>query len=382
MDVKRQPTLLRLVPVFQVMGMVVYALLKLLPLRRRVVMMTRRKISASTDFDTFRAYLERHHPAVPVVEMIHPVRGKVRYLFVLVKEVYYLATSRWVITDSYMPTISMFKVRKGVTVVQIWHALGAIKRFGRMTVGLPGGVDDRVASTMRMHENYDYIAAPSVATAEIFQRGFGVDSDRVQVVGSPRIDYLLNADRQAVHEEIVRSLGLDPQRPIYLYAPTFRDNGSVAVDRLAEAFRGIDAQLVIHMHTRDRTAPLPADAAVVYSTAPEVLSILPGVDGVITDYSAVVFEVGILGIPLALWAYDQDEYAVSPGFALDYDGELSDIVTADPHRAIELLDQRASLNSKRFHAFMSRYIETADTHNCHRLMALLVKASFDWGNRP
>ena len=124
------------------------------------------------------------------------------------------------------------------------------------------------------------------------------------------------------------------------------------------------------MHSR-HTQTVTALPYVVLSREPELLALLPGVDGVITDYSGTTYEAGILEIPLALWAYDEDAYRKSPGFTCDFDAELSDITTKLSSEAIAMLESKRSLGSPQFHQFISKYIETMDDHNCERLAAAL-----------
>lgn len=361
---------MRLVPILHAVGNGFYSLLKSFSLRDRVVIMTRRDISLSVDFQTFERYLDRTHPRVPVVTLYHPMHNKILYIFRLVQELYYLATSRWIVTDSYQISISMFPVRDGVRVVQIWHALGAIKQFGRLTVGLDDGASQQVADAMKMHQNYDVVAAPSTATATVFAQAFGVSPEIVRVIGSPRIDYLLTADKPRARRKLVQKYQLDPERPIYLYAPTFRDHAQIPVEQLVEAVAATEAQLVLQIHSRDTQSTRDV-SNVVLSREPELLTLLPGVDGVITDYSGTIYEAGILETPLALWTYDEETYRASPGFTCDFDAELSDITTKLPSEAIELLDSKLSLESPQFRRFISKYIETMDDRNCERLAANL-----------
>lgn len=52
----------------------------------------------------------------------------------IAKRSYQVATSRVVIVDDYFFPIYPVKKRSGVTIIQVWHACGAFKRFGRATM--------------------------------------------------------------------------------------------------------------------------------------------------------------------------------------------------------------------------------------------------------
>lgn len=362
--------MLKLFPVLRIVAQVFYSLLKLLPMRNRLLLMTRRNVTSSLDFQLIEDYVAKECPGVEVVVMYHPMGNKVRYLFTLVQELYYLATSKWAVTDSYQISISLFPLRRGVRVAQVWHSLGAIKQFGRLTVGLEAGSSEEVANLMKMHENYSVVAAPSSATADVFAKGFGVPREIVEVIGSPRIDYLVSVDRVRARQELAQKYNLDPERPIYLYAPTFRDNATVPVAELVEALQDSNAQLMLQIHPRDAQTVGTVPGLIV-SREPELLRLLAGADGMITDYSGAVYEAGILGVPVAFWAYDIEAYRHSPGFTLDFESELADLITQSPADAIALLDEQASVHSDGFARFMDTYIETRDDQNCRRLAMTL-----------
>ena len=61
------------------------------------------------------------------------------------------------IIDGYCIPVSVLHHRKELRVVQVWHALGAIKKFGRQALSVPGGRDKELAERMGMHKHYDAV---------------------------------------------------------------------------------------------------------------------------------------------------------------------------------------------------------------------------------
>ena len=47
-----------------------------------------------------------------------------------VKSIYHLATARYVFVDNYFAFLSVMNFKPGVECIQLWHAAGAVKRFG------------------------------------------------------------------------------------------------------------------------------------------------------------------------------------------------------------------------------------------------------------
>ena len=68
---------------------------------------------------------------------------------------YRVASSRLVIVDDYFFPIYPVKKRPGVTIVQVWHACGAFKRFGRATLEAEWGADQTFLEWVPIHSNYD-----------------------------------------------------------------------------------------------------------------------------------------------------------------------------------------------------------------------------------
>ncbi len=58
------------------------------------------------------------------------LKGIISYYFNLYKQMHYCATSSVIIVDGYNVTASLLKHKKGTIVIQMWHALAAIKKFG------------------------------------------------------------------------------------------------------------------------------------------------------------------------------------------------------------------------------------------------------------
>ena len=64
--------------------------------------------------------------------------------------------ARVLVVDTYAIVASVLRHKSDLTVIQIWHALGAFKKFGISILGQEEGRDERIARAMRMHEGYDH----------------------------------------------------------------------------------------------------------------------------------------------------------------------------------------------------------------------------------
>ena len=138
---------------FVTMARIPYFFLKLLPARNKVVLISRQNSQTSIDFQLLEKEIKRQYPETKVVILNHFMSSKLAHIRDILIEEYHLATSRACIIDSYVIAVSILRHKKELTVVQIWHALGAIKQFGYMTLDKKAGHSSRVAHVMHMHGN-------------------------------------------------------------------------------------------------------------------------------------------------------------------------------------------------------------------------------------
>ena len=57
------------------------------------------------------------------------------YAFVTLKSMYHLATASVCVLDSYWPAVSVLHHKKQLAVIQMWHAMGKIKKSGYQSLG-------------------------------------------------------------------------------------------------------------------------------------------------------------------------------------------------------------------------------------------------------
>ncbi|WP_417562195.1 CDP-glycerol glycerophosphotransferase family protein [Microbacterium sp.] len=311
----------------------VYAPLRLLPRRRKVVMISREHQSVPDDFADLEAAIIRADPSVRVVTLVRMVPPgvipKIGYAFHMLAQLYHVATSRVLIVDTYAMVASLLRHGQGLTVIQIWHALGAFKKFGLSILGQEEGRDRRLAKAMRMHHGYDIVLASGEACRSPFAEALGTPADHVVVAPLPRVDRLLSTGRRALTRERIHDVHphLSDAR-VAVFAPTFRLDGTVTVDAadLSRALDQVGVHLVVKVHPL-----MPVDFGPGVDTAPGFTTqeLLHVADLFITDYSSALYEAAVLGIPSYFLAPDLDEYMASRDFYLDYRRDLPGPIVRD-----------------------------------------------------
>lgn len=330
-----------------------YAGMKLLPVQRKVVLITREPKRITVDFALLQESIEHDYPQHTVVLIKHK-KLSFAYAAKAVREMYHLATCQACVVDGYIIPVSILNHRKELKIAQVWHALGAIKNFGHLASGTREGPHPKVAEVMQMHKKYTFITAAGSVPAEIYTAAFGVPHEAVYPLGMPRVDYLLDEERMAGRRaEILKTYPQLIGRKVVLYAPTFRRGQHIPYTRLATAMDDPDASLVLVPHPLDKSS-LPEGDHVVIGSAFGVLDWLSIADALITDYSAVAYEATMRDIPLVFWPYDMDEYMRARGLAIDYDAEVPGPVV---ETAAQAMDKALEFSLPDYSDFRAKHLD-------------------------
>lgn len=283
-----------------------------------------------------------------------------------------------VVLDTYCIPASMIPHRKGTKVIQMWHALGAIKKFGWQTVGKEGGSSGKVARLMRMHHGYDYVVCASDVTAEHFCEAFRTDRSKIVKHGLPRIDYIKSVAAGERHEDMLaKIMAKYPQlkngKRTVVYAPTFRRGKTVDVQSLVDALGTDRYNIVVKLHPlyRGDFAAAGNGTNVIYDDDFTSFDWLAAADMIISDYSSLVIEATLADKPLFIYAYDLDEYEENTGLNIDFAAEpIAPYVFRDAGKLAAAVEAAADgdYDMDALRAFRDRYIDI-DTSNCTAALA-------------
>jgi len=316
-----------------------------LPVRRdRVVLATARVSTLDGNLlHLYRAMRERH-PELDYVLLLEPYSygfvGKLAYLVRLVRGMYHLQTAHlFVVDNAYLP-IHVAPHRPTTTVVQVWHAAGALKRFG-LDTRTPLEGPERTF----LHRYYDAVVVGGEWTRAPYAAALRTPLERVLALGSPRTDSFF--DEAAMADARGRVLARYPAlagRRVILYAPTFRGRGiakraASGLDaRRLRAALPTDHALVLKTHPNlDPTATATEGFDVVVDPTEEIDDLLALTDILITDYSSSVVEFALLHRPIILVVGDLPEYEVDPGLYLDYRTEMIGTQVTDTDGVIDVI---------------------------------------------
>lgn len=307
----------------------IYSIHKLAPVRNQIAMISRQSRTLSLDMKLLKEELERQDSSVEVVTLNrvipHGILGKIRYLwYMITTEMHVMATSRVVVLEGYCINASVLHHRQELHIVQMWHALGVLKQFGYLAVGTEEGHSEKLARAMHMHENYDDVICSSEFCKPFYAAAFHFPAEKVTVCPLPRTDLLQDgAYRKETRMHILEKYPeLGNGKKNILYAPTFRKGKDIteSLDALFDAFNFDEYNLIVKLHPVDRTAVQREEVF----QCPEFKSmeLFSIADAMITDYSSIMYEAAVAGIPVYLYTYDLDQYLKRRGFIIDFEKDI------------------------------------------------------------
>ena len=333
----------------------IYSIFKLFPVKKKITYISRQSNALPLDFELVIREMSRRHPEyqqVALTKMIgKSIPEKIGYCFHMLRQMYHIATSEMVVLDTYCIAVSLLRQRRSLIVVQMWHALGAMKKFGYSILDKGEGTDHSFAEAMRMHRNYTYVFSSSEFCSPFFAEAFNVPQKKMRVMPLPRLDLLHDPTyTEAMEKKILRQYPQlsDKRKKTLVYAPTFRKEGGsfeekeleAAAERLAKAVDYDRYNLVAKFHPLSGIT-LQNDNVIQDKTF-STIDFCQMADAVILDYSAVVFEIAMLGKPMYFYAFDYDSYMENRDVYIDFKKYVPGVITGDPQELMAAIDRNES----------------------------------------
>lgn len=341
----------------------------------RVVLATARLDHLEGNLLAIHGAIRRLRPDVDIVLLLEPygygLRAKLGYLLRTIRGTYHVRTAGLVVVDNAYLPIHVAPHRSRTTVVQVWHAAGALKRFGMDTVVPPAEPEHTF-----LHRHYDWVVASGERSREPWSRALRTPRDRILALGTPRTDSLLDAGAVAeARERIVAAHPALAGRRVVLWAPTFRGRGrartgAMGLDgaRLRELLPADEWALAMKTHPNVDPAVQPtAGFDVVGRPAEDLNDWLAAADVLVTDYSSAIFEWALLRRPLVLMVHDLDAYQRDPGLYLDYGTDLVGIQVRDTDSAAAAI-LHGAVDGSAWNAFIAANVGACDGHAAERFV--------------
>jgi CDP-ribitol ribitolphosphotransferase len=343
--------------------------MKLRKAQNKILYLSRQSNDKSTDMKMLEDEIRRISPETKQVFRLRRLKDEsaitLSYIFSIFGDMWEMASSRVVITDTYSIPVSCLRHKAELQIVQIWHAMGAVKKFSLQAAGKAQGRDSGVAKAMHMHENYTCVLAPSQETGRVYCEAFGCDKSALKILSLPRVDVILDgADRKN------EFISLNPEfkgKEIVVYVPTFRKGDGDYAQLLHSAFSASEQKLVISAHPLSEAAQ---SGAYKFNGEFTSLDLMKLADAVITDYSACAFEGALLNKPLYFYIPDYEQYRQEQGLNVDVATVLPGTAFTDAGELAKNISPE-NYDFKQLSVFADKYVENKKTNNTELLASFI-----------
>ena len=335
----------------------IYLFMKLFPTKNnRVVMISRQSNTMTLDFKMIKEEILKNNSKMEVIVLTKRLdnikKHIISYGLFTLKQMFYIATSKVYVVDSYCIPVSVLKHKKSLKVLQIWHSLGAIKEFGYQTLGKNSGREKELSLGMNMHKNYDAIISGSEAMTKYFAKAFNYDESYFLNYGLPRIDYLLK-EKNRLKKNIYKIYPELKKKPTIMYAPTFRTDNSNSLGKLIDDFNFDKYNLILKSHP-NQIIDVSLDK--VYKCSEfSALDLISICDYVITDYSAIAIEASVLDVKLLYYVFDYEKYSEDNGLNIDLFEDMPGCVFRDSKDLVKAIE-KLPYNKKALDNYKKKYL--------------------------
>ena len=353
----------------------IYFFMKLLPTNKnKVLFLSRQSNTPTEDFMFLEARLRELKPELKTVMITKRADKSFSDLFVFALQtlgsMFHLATASVCVLDSYWPAVSMLKHKDSLAVIQIWHAMGKIKKSGYQSLDKGLGRSSMIAHEMRMHRNYDVIIAGGKAFNPFYCASFGVDESVLYNVGLPRMDMLRENTEKCRKQFYVAYPELEGEK-IVLYAPTFRKGQILDPKPIVDAFDfNGHQQLIIKRHPNQRLNEENLGQAMTCDEVP-TSTVLSVCDCVITDYSAITIEAAILKKPVYFYLFDYEDYLSRNGLNVLLSDEFPDSVFTSPDKLFDSIEN-GTYDFDNYKRFCEKYLPDQSGRATDKIAALII----------
>ncbi|HBM3607167.1 TPA: CDP-glycerol glycerophosphotransferase family protein [Listeria innocua] len=305
------------------------------------------------------------------------IKAKPKTLKQFIPLMFHLNTAKVVVTDNYFVELAGLKLRNGVNCIQIWHANGALKKFGWEDKAAQKRSAKDKKRFREVYKRFTKVLVGSDEMATIFQKSFLLDESNMLKLGVPRTDYFFKeAQLQENYQWSYEHLHLT-NRIKLLYAPTFRDNElgmaklHLDIAEMKQAL-GNEYQLILKLHPSisNDLEKLDDDFVIYVDKETPIETLLPVVDILITDYSSIPFEFALLQKPMIFFTYDLTEYDNARGLS---DGFLETIPGPHVFTTTELIEviQNNTFDLEKIRFFAEKWNKYSDGFSSERFVSFL-----------
>ena len=211
-----------------------------------------------------------------------------------------LSTATVILIDTYYLMMGGYHKKQNQTVIQTWHASGALKDFGLTDHQVDLNNPSVVNQYKRVYNATDYYLIGADEMGHCFNESFDAQPSQMLRFGLPRLYKYLKTDINKAQKRLKDQYGIQGKLAVYL--PTYRENHQENRQINKEHFNSQlpEYTLISHLHPSISNHGTTQDI--------DTTSLLIMADIIISDYSSIPIEASLLNKPTLFYVYDETEY--------------------------------------------------------------------------
>lgn len=302
------------------------------------------------------------------------IRGFLYFYFIL--SFHFMTAGEIYLNDNFLP-LAFIPLKKGVKVVQLWHGIGAFKRFGLSTEK-----NEEVRKlVIKGNKKVTHLFISSKEVLLFYEEAFQVSRERIYPAGLPVLDFYFDEEKKKkARENFFAQFVNLKNKKILLYTPTFRntmeENKALleffSAQRLKEKL-GDEWVILMRLHPALSGSNIISDLSeVVYDVSDykDIKELYEVSNILVNDYSSTVIEFSLLGKPVIFFAPDLEKY--DRGFYRDYKETVPGKIVRDTEELVRVIKE-GEFDIEKMRRFLELHYDYYDSNNCKRIREILIK---------
>lgn len=288
---------------------------------------------------------------------IYPIS---QYLILLRKIVPLLKGAKVVLSDNYFAFLAGIPFSSKTKNIQLWHANGAIKRFGLEAEYAKKSALKDQERYKEVYKTWTHYVVSSSKMKHIFEKNYQISVNSLDFGYPPTDNYFDETWRKEVSMTFKQKF--PTEKKVLLYAPTYREGKSMLPLELKEVFKELKKEWLIfikcHPHDQESYEAFIAETKVVFDFQGMALNeLLPSVDCLITDYSSIPFEYSLANPQgrVVFYCYDYQQYKDDVGLEADFEAWAPGEIVKDTASLIPAIQTETTVEFTSFNQVWNTY---------------------------
>lgn len=280
----------------------------------------------------------------------------------IVRHIKTISTAKVIVIDTYYLMLGGYHKKKGQTIIQTWHASGALKNFGLTDHQVDLNNKKMVQQYKSVYKATDYYLVGGEEMSKCFESAFDAKRTQMLKLGLPRLTKYFKLDLKTEQKKLKKYYNI-PNK-LALYVPTYRENqmDNRQIDKVYFEKQLPNYTLINQLH------PSIPNSEHIAPTSELIMM----ADIIISDYSSLPIEASLLNKPTLFYVFDEEEYEEVRGLNQFY----RDIPTFYKVKHIDELVTKIKYNEKEIKPLFKnwhKYNSEKSLENVLKFIEKLVK---------